>query len=244
MRKVRLTEKLVRGHLSPGKYFGPNGLILRVRASGRRYWEQRVSVGGRRLTVGIGSYPVVDVAGAHKVALHNVVLVERGEHPAQLRQPRPPTFGDAARELIALRAKDWTGLHTQASWTRSFERYVFRHLESRLVSDITSADVMAVLSPIWATKPAMAQDVRQRIGAVMEWAIRRRYRQDNPAKIVLGALPFPRAETSHHQALPYAKVPAAVAAVRASGASASTKLAFEFLVLTAARTAEVRGARW
>ena len=244
MRRDRFTEKFVRGNLPPGRYFGPNGLVLLVRASGRRYWEQRISAEGRRLNVGVGRYPVVDVAGAQKIALHNLVLVDSGEHPAQARGRRPPTFGDAARTVIALRAKEWTGPQTQASWTRSLRLYVFPHLESRLVCEVTAAQVLAVLSPIWATKHATAEIVRQRIGVVMQWAIHERYRQDNPADTVLAALPHPRAASSHHRALPYAKVPAALAAVRASGAPAIMKLVIEFLVLTAARPGEARGARW
>ena len=244
MRKIRFTETFLSTRLRPGKYFGPNGLVLVVRKSGRRYWEQRIPFEGRRLTVGVGPYPVVDVAGARQIAHENIALVGRGEHPAQARRAPPPTFGHAARAVMAHRARDWTGPQTEASWTRSLRLHVFPHLESRFVSEITAAEVLAVLSPIWSTKPATAQIVRQRIGAVLGWAIERGYRQDNPADTVLGALPVPRGESSHHQALPYAEVPAAVAAVRASGAPASIQLAFEFLVLTATRPGEVRGARW
>ena len=48
----------------------------------------------------------------------------------------------------------------------------------------------------------------------------------------------------HLRALPHGEVAGAIQAVRASKASAPVKLAFEFLVLTAARSGEVRLATW
>ena len=48
----------------------------------------------------------------------------------------------------------------------------------------------------------------------------------------------------HMRALPHRDVAAAVTTVRESNAAEAVKLAFEFLVLTAARWGEVRWARW
>ena len=53
-----------------------------------------------------------------------------------------------------------------------------------------------------------------------------------------------RHRVRHMPALPHREVAAAVAAVRGSGARPVVKLAFEFLVLTAGRSGEVRGAAW
>ena len=110
---------------------------------------------------------------------------------------------------------------------------------------ISTADVMAILAPIWNEKRVTARKVRQRIGAVMQWAVAQGYREDNPAGEALGAaLPRQAVRPQHLAALPYRKVAGAIADVRASGAPALTVLAFEFLVLTACRSGEVRGARW
>ena len=110
---------------------------------------------------------------------------------------------------------------------------------------ITSADIMALLLPIWNTKPPTAQRVRQRIGTVMKWSIAQGYRMDNPAGEALGAaLPKPGGIQRHHRALPYGEVAGAIQRVRQSRAAFAIKLAFEFLVLTACRSGEVRGARW
>ena len=110
---------------------------------------------------------------------------------------------------------------------------------------ITTADVIAVLTPIWNEKRVTAQRVRQRIGAIMRWAIAQGYRGDNPAGEALAAV-LPRnngARGASPGSAPW-RGRAALARVRASEAWPATKLAFEFLVLSACRSGEVRGARW
>ena len=110
---------------------------------------------------------------------------------------------------------------------------------------MTTADVMEVLLPIWSTKLETARRVRQRIGAVMKWAVAQGYREDNPAgDAISAALPRNGVRRQHQKALPHAQVGEALARVRASRAHRATALAFEFLVPTACRSGEVRGARW
>ena len=57
-------------------------------------------------------------------------------------------------------------------------------------------------------------------------------------------MPKVRHAATHHPALPYAQVPAFLQQVRACDAGEVTRLALEFLILTATRTSEVVGARW
>ena len=106
---------------------------------------------------------------------------------------------------------------------------------------MTTPDVLAILTPIWHDKPETARRVRQRIGAVMKWAVAMGHRQDNPAGDALGRQ---QAVVQDMRALPHGSVADALATVRVSGASVTTKRAFEFLVLTAARCGEVRLATW
>ena len=110
---------------------------------------------------------------------------------------------------------------------------------------MTTADVLAILTPIWHDKPETARRVRQRIGAVMKWAVAMGYRPDNPAGDALGqVLGRQRAVVQHMRALPHGAVADALTTVRISGARVTTKDAFELLVLTAARSGEVRLATW
>ena len=104
---------------------------------------------------------------------------------------------------------------------------------------------MLALLPIWTRKHETARKLRRRIGAVMKWAIAQGYRGDNPAgEAITAALPKRSAPVRHMRALPHGEVAGALAAVRASRAWAATKLAFEFVVLTATRSGEVRLATW
>ena len=87
-------------------------------------------------------------------------------------------------------------------------------------------------------------EVRRRISAVMDWAIASGHRKDNPAAAVDAVLPRNGTQTTPLASLPYAEVPALLAAAKDSKAHLATKLAFQFLVLTAARSGEVRKATW
>ena len=113
------------------------------------------------------------------------------------------------------------------------------------VNEISTADVMAVLQPIRGAKGVTARRIRQRIGAVMRWAIARGSRADNPAgEAVTAALPRNAAQPEHFRALPHGEVAAVLAKVRQSEAGPCARLSLEFLVLTAARAGEVRHAPW
>ena len=113
------------------------------------------------------------------------------------------------------------------------------------MDEVTTADVLAVLTPIWMAIPETSTRVKQRMAKMFDYAIANGWRPDNPANGVLDAvLPRKARLKEHHPALPYAEVPAALAAVRESTADPATRLSFEFLVLTAARAGEVREAYW
>ena len=100
-----------------------------------------------------------------------------------------------------------------------------------------------MVAPVWQTHRETARKLKGRISAVMAWAIAEGHRPDDPTAAVMRALPRNGHQVQHHRALPHGEVAAALATVQASGAWAGTKLAFRFLVLTASRSGEVRGAR-
>lgn len=120
-----------------------------------------------------------------------------------------------------------------------------KRLGHKRVDQITTADVMAVLIPHWHTKNETMRQVRQRIGAVMKWAVAQGFRGDNPAGDAISvALPKTGTTRQHHGTLPYTEVGAALDKAKASRAYRGTVLALEFLVLTACRSSEVRHATW
>ena len=242
-----LTAVFVRTISQPGKYHDEHGLILRVKPTGSKQWVQRLVINGKRRDAGLGGYPLVSLAEARRQAFDNRRLARAGGDPLALkRRPDVPTFAEAAVTVIEIHRPSWkNGSKSAAQWEASLRDYVVPRLGGLRVSDVTTADVMAVLLPIWSQKHETARRVRQRIGAIMKWAIAQGYRGDNPAGEAIGAaLPKSGVAHRHQRALPHSEVGSAITKVRGSGSHTATVLAFEFLVLTAARSGEVRLARW
>ena len=125
---------------------------------------------------------------------------------------------------------------------------MFPRVGDRPVSEVNTADVLEILWPIWHVKAATAREVRQRIRAVLEWPIALDMRNDNPCDRVMRVLGPQNDIVTHRQALPHKDVAAAIETVRESkSGQPAVKLAFEFLVLTAARSGRSgsrRGTRW
>ena len=243
-----LSAAFCRSVTRPGRYCDGNGLYLHVEPSGTRHWVQRLVIHGKGCALGLGSFALVPLAEARERALANRRVARSGgdPRPASRRAPGIPTFDEAVATVLAIHGATWkAGGRNANSWQATLREYACPRLGRKGVDRITTADVMAVLLPIWTCKHATAQKVRQRIGTVMKWAIAQGYRNDNPAGDALrAALPKRSAPVRHQRALPHGEVAGAVATVRASAAWAGLKLVFEFVVLTAARSAEARLASW
>ena len=155
-----------------------------------------------------------------------------------------PTFAGATAIVAGIRRPTWKNPKYGTQWQASLSVYAFPVLADRAVGDITTADVLRVLTPIWTDKTETARKVRQRIATVMDWTVAQGFRDDNPAgKAISLALPrMPRVK-SHHTALPHGDVATAIRTVWASEAKQAVKLSTEFLILTATRSGQVRGAR-
>ena len=249
-RPATLNARFVETVNRPGRYgdgHGGHGLSLLVKpmSNGRlsKSWAQRVRIDGRATNIGLGSYPVVTLARARKLALDTRRAILDGIDP---REGAVPTFKAAVDKVIRIHAENWKdGGKTEARWRATLATYAFPRIGHKSVADITTADVLAVLVPIWNDKPETARKVRQRISTVLKWAIAKGHRGDNPAGEAIGAaLPKNGAKREHFRALPHDRVSDALRHVRESGAWWATKAAFEILVLTAARSGEVRGAQW
>ena len=231
----------------PGRHADGNGLYLFVQPTGTRSWIQRLVIRGRRREMGLGAAGLVSLAEARELALANRKLARSGGDPLadKRRAEGVLTFTEAARRVLEQKQGGWRGRRHAPSWWRSMERYVFPHIGRRPVSEVNTADVLEILTPIWRVKAETARAVRQRVRSVLEWAVALDMRSDNPCDRVLPVLGPQNDIVEHRQALPHKDVAAAVETVRSSGKAAPmVKLAFEFLVLTAARSGEVRLATW
>lgn len=257
---AELSPLAVRRLAKPGHYAvgGVAGLALQVAPGGARTWILRVTVGAKRRDMGLGGYPDVELAQAREKARAARELVEQGVDPIlhrrQLKsalaaqQAAQKTFEQCATEYIDAKSAEWSNAKHASQWTNTLAAYAYPTLGKLLVSDIGLPQVIAVLKPIWQTKTETATRLRGRIEAVLDWATVHHYRQGlNPARWkghLDKILPTPTkiSRVKHHKALAVDDVPGFMAALRhQEGAGAK---ALEFLVLTAARSGEVRGATW
>ena len=245
----RLTAAKVRTLSEPGQYTDGIGLTLRVETSGSKHWVQRVTIQGKRRNIGLGGFPAVSLADAREMAVANQLAIKQGRDPlsekqqsaAEARRPEIATFAEAARMVIELRRPTWSNGKHAAQWESTLATYAFPVMGHMPVNEITSNDILTILTPIWITKAETARRVRQRIETVLDWTVAKGWRTDNPAsRAITRVLPRQSTEVTHHTALPYSQVPEALNRIRESTCDLTTRLAFEFLVLTASRSGEVR----
>ena len=214
-------------------------LFLRVRPGGSKQFVQIINMHKRRKEVGLGAWPIVRLEEARAKARENRLAVKRGGDPFV----KKTKFAEALEAVIELQRGAWRG-GTEQSWRSSMDAYALPRLGDMDVEAIKAGDVFACLEPIWATKHKTASAVKQRINTVMLWAIAKSIRTDNPVEAVTAALPKQRTAVTHHTALPWQEVPSALATIMDVKTHIGTRLAFVFLVLTAARSNEVRQATW
>ena len=247
LRGATLTPRFIERVTAAGKFYDAFGLYLRVERTLRKYFEQRITVAGRTRTLGIGSYPVVDLDAARNAAIENVRLVRQGFDPVVARrfEQSVPTFAEAAYVVMDLRKRPWSSPGTLKTWVRSFECHVYPSLGSVSVAAITAPQLAVVLGPLWITHPRASRLIRHRIRQVLAWAVAMGFCPRNVAGPGLDVLlPSDDHVVAHQRSVPYADVSEALLRVQTSTSHAHTKLLFEFLVLTVVRSGEARGARW
>ena len=201
---------------------------------------------GRRRELGLGGFPLVPLKDARALALANRRLARAGGDPlAEKRRAKAmPSFAVAAERVWNQLRPGCRNAKHHKDGISSLERFAFPRIGKMPVSEVTSGDVIETLRPIWHGRPRTAKRVRQRIGTVMEWAVAMEYRTDNPCDRIGPVLGPQQALVQHMQVLPHRDVGSAIATVQGSNALPMVKLAFEFLVLTASRSGEVRMAEW
>lgn len=246
-RRPRLTAAQVKS-LPPGKYHdgGGTGLLLRVDSTGARLWIQRVTVRGKRRELGLGGFPTVTLAKAREAALENKRIAFWGGDPLTERRKAKaiPTFAEAAKATHAELAPTWKNPKDRDAFLSTLETYIFPSVGNVLLSEVTSGDLRKAILAARVKAPGVARKLTYRCGHVFRWGIAEGHCTANPATTEALALPREERTTKHRKALPYTEVASCLEAVHASRAWLSTKLAIEFLTLTAARSGEVRAARW
>ena len=259
----RLNARKVENLRDPGRHADGGGLYLSISAAGGRRWVFLYRWRGKLTEMGLGSARQVSLARARALAGEARGLLARGQNPLDAKRVaattavprRVVTFGEVADELLAAMAPSRTNAKHQEQWEvslgkrnprRGAEIYA-RPLRDIPAADVTTEHVLGILRPVWITKPEMASRLRGRVEAVLDAARAKGLRTaENPARWrghLDKLLPKPRRlSRGHHAAMPFEEVPAFVAELRVRAAVSARAL--EYLILTAGRSGEVRGAIW
>lgn len=241
-----------------GLYPDGNGLYFQVARGGSKSWVFRFMLNGRARTMGLGPYPDLALGEARTRAIECRRLRNDGVDPIEARKAvrvatalqsaKAISFTACAEAYIEAKKHGWKNPKHIDQWTNTLKQYVAPTFGQVSVANVDTGLVMKALEPIWATKTETAARVRGRIENILDWAKTRGYREgENPARWrghLQNLLP-PRNKVRrvrHHPALPYEKLKVFMRDLRKQDGTAA--VALEFLILTAARTSEVVGARW
>ena len=242
---AKLTATGVKAASEPGRYGDGDGLFLLVGRGGGKSWAVRVQKDGNRRDFGLGSASKVSLKLARERAALVRSQVQAGIDPVAERRKAAgiPTFRQAAALVHAEHKASWANGKHQAQWLSSLEAYAFPAFGDVSVAHIDAPAVRDALAAIWLQKPETARRLRQRIRTVIDWSLGKGYRDAPLAMAVIDkALPRQRARVKHHAALPYADLPTFMAKLRAK--ETIGRLALEAVILTAARSGEIRFAVW
>lgn len=245
----------------PGRHVDGAGLMLYVKPTGAKSWVLRIQVNGRRRDIGLGAVSryemlseldevpllekgVLTLAEARLKAATLRQMAKAGRDPvAELMRDRKPVpnFVEAARRAHEAKQPEWSAKTADSFWS-TLEKHAFPHLGPILVSDVDAPTIANALTGIWMTKPQMARKVRQRIGLVLNFAEAQSWRASSMPNEAVSMLLPKQLEGGHFDAMPYQKVAEFVISLNEN--ISVGRLALLFLIFTAARSGEVRGARW
>src|SRR5271166_1665797 len=254
----RLSAVEVKGIDRKGMYHDGGGLYLQVSGGGAKSWIYRFMLDGRPREMGLGPVNAISLAEARKRAAECRRMRHDGVDPIEARRTRRDqkkleaaqsmTFNACAAAYIEAHEASWRNAKHREQWRNTLNSYASPIFGSLPVQAVDVALMMKALEPIWKTKPETASRLRGRIEAVLDWATVRGYRRgENPARWRghLDKLLPARGKIQkvvHHPALPYSEIADFIAPLRSQEGIAARAL--EFLILTAARTGEIIGARW
>lgn len=233
---------------------GVSGLYLQI-IGGSRVWVFRYLFMRHRRKMGLGSYPTVSLSGARDAARLALSLRDSGTDPLAARAAvreaerlavaQRLEFDKAAETFIREHETTWRNVKHAQQWRNTLATYVSPKFGTVPVSEVDQAMVLRALSPIWKTKTETATRLRGRIEQILDWATAHGHRTGtNPARWRgqlehILADPNKVAPVKHHAAVPFAQLPAVY--LRLAAIEGQSARALRFLILTAARSGEVRG---
>lgn len=242
---------------APAAHGGVPGLVLHPSAShkGRGKWVLRYvsPVTKKRRNAGLGSYPGVGVAEAARLARVMREQISHGQDPLQVRateaaKPRIPSLREAAEALHKQLVPGWKNAKHGQQWINTLKEYAFPLIGDQPLDQVQPNHIAEVLRPFWLVKPETAGRVKQRLRAVMAWGWAHGYCSSNPVDVVSHLLPVQvgkTVRTQHQPAMPWPLIPDfAVTHLPVPQCPEVGRQVLAFLILTAARSGEVRNMTW
>ena len=255
----KLTAAKVKAEKKTGMHGDGGGLFLNVAKAGTKSWILKITIRGKgiRREFGLGGAEYATIKSAEKSlkdarekadeyrakALLGIDPI--AEREAEKKKNNKPTFREAAEKTHDTLRPRWRNNKVNSNWIQRLKRHAMDRLGDMPVDEIERGDVLAVLTPIWNSKAETARKVRAAIKATFAWCQAHGFIEHNPAgEMIDGALPAMPAVKKNFRSLPYQEVGEALEIIRASKASKSAKLCFEFVILCACRNGEARFATW
>ena len=248
----QLSAKFVETTKTLGNHLDGDGLYLQVREGARgisKSWIFRYQLNKRVREMGFGALKDVSLQAARlKLAESRKMLLE-GKDPLYERNLKKslnvPTFWECCEAYIEIHKSDWKNAKSELQWRNTLKNDA-KSLSNIKVDFISTPLVLKVLQPIWNEKNDTARKLRGRIERVLDYAKSMGFRAgENPAAMK-GNLEFSLAkkptERIHQPSLHWKQLSTFIKELRKS--NAVSRLALEFLILTASRTSEVINAQW
>ena len=248
----RLTDSGL-GRLEPGRHYLGDGTGLFVDVSEKRKvsFGQRLRIAGtgKRIELGLGSWPAFRLEEAKAVAYRR--MARHGRNPLLVRAA-VPTVAEAVEEFFKEFGPSWVGRNTERAYRASLAKYVLPSLGARRVDQVRRSDLAAAVKPAWVEYRRVGRDLLRVLRGTFRWVRAHDFRNDLPTDGVEDLLPRIEREERHHEAMSHEDVAEAVARARmfenhvrrVTPSDGMLALAFEMTILTGLRRQELVGIRW
>ena len=219
-----------------------NTLYLRVSVVGSKSWIQRIKhKDGRRVDIGLGSWPETTITKAREAAQKNRLAVRVDHVTLETKQSKCPSFEEVSRKMVKGRKAEWKDPDTQERrWLKNFSNHVFPLIGKKPIDQIAPSDINNVLDAISA--PFMRDWIKKQMGLVLSWSVAMEMRVYNPLDSMKKFIPIPEAE--HHKAMPHGEIKSLLERIQVWSCEQLTKDMLTFQILTSVRPINARLAQW
>jgi integrase len=261
----RLSALMVKSITAPGIYHDGGGLYLQVSRleSRSKSWFLRYTIEGKVRDMGLGSLTEWSLSEIRERAKKYRRMLDDKLDPIEVRnserllqkaevaekaklQASQKTFAECAYECHKSLKSSWKNSKHGDQWINTLTTYAFPILGKNLIAEVDKHSIKNVMLPIWLSKKDTADRLLQRIRTVMDWAVAHEYHPGyKPSlwKDLTTILPQrPDQQRKHFSSCPHTDVGLLVRQLHATSVTPVVKLCFEFMILTAARSGEARGA--